>query len=60
VISYLYLMSRLNMMEEEFRTCRMEERKRAAYFVMRCEMDREHDKEKQEEERARKHEKARR
>jgi hypothetical protein len=58
VISYLYLMSRLNMMEE-FRTCRMEERKRAAYFVMRCEMDREHDKEKQEE-RAQKHEKARR
>jgi hypothetical protein len=43
---YLYLMDELNMMEEEFCTRRMEEHKRAAYFAMQCEMDREHEKEK--------------
>jgi hypothetical protein len=31
-------MARLNMMDEEFRVHRMEERKRAAYFAMRHEM----------------------
>jgi hypothetical protein len=36
-------------MEEEFRARRLEERRRAAYFVMRCEMDREQEKEKWEE-----------
>jgi hypothetical protein len=44
--SYLCLMARLNIMEEEFRARRLEERRRAAYFVMRCEMDREQEKEK--------------
>jgi hypothetical protein len=48
------------MMEEEFHTHRMEECKHAAYFSMRCEMDREQDKEKQEEERAWKRKKAHR
>jgi hypothetical protein len=46
VKNYLCLMVELNMMEEEFCACRMEEHKRAAYFTMQCEMDREHEKEK--------------
>jgi hypothetical protein len=45
-ISYLYSMAQQNMMNEEFCACRMEERKHAAYFAMRREMDREEDKKK--------------
>jgi hypothetical protein len=52
-------MVELNMMEEEFRGCRMVERKRAAYFAMKREMTREEYKEEREEERAQKREKAR-
>jgi hypothetical protein len=55
----LHNMVELNMMEEEFRARRMAKHKRAAYFAMKHEMDREEYKEKQEEERARKREKAR-
>jgi hypothetical protein len=47
-------------MMEEFRAHRMSERKHAAYFATRREMDCEQEKEKREEERARKHEKSRR
>jgi hypothetical protein len=50
-IRYLRTMARLNMIEE-FRACRMEERKRAVYIAIWHEMDREQDKEKREEERA--------
>jgi hypothetical protein len=57
-ISYLCLMAQLNMMEQEFRAQRMAQHKQAAYFAMRHEMDSEQDKEKREEERARKPEKA--
>jgi hypothetical protein len=57
---YLCNMVELNMMKEEFRAHRMEERKHAAYFAMQREMDHEEYKEKREEERARKREKARR
>jgi hypothetical protein len=57
---YLCNMVELNMMEEEFCARRMAERKRIAYFGMQREMAREEHKEKFEEERARKHEKARR
>jgi hypothetical protein len=53
-------MAWLNMMEEKFHTCRMAERKRATYFAIHREMGHEHDKEKREEERAQKCEKARR
>jgi hypothetical protein len=53
-------MVELNMMEEEFRACRMVERKCTAYFAMQREMAHEEYKDKQEEERAWKHEKARR
>jgi hypothetical protein len=49
---YLYNMVQLNMMEEEFHACRMEERKHAAYFAMQRKMKREEYKEKREEERA--------
>jgi hypothetical protein len=49
---------RLNMMEEEFCDRRMAEHKHAAYFAIHCEMDHEQDKEKREEERARKCKKA--
>jgi hypothetical protein len=56
---YLRNMVELNMMEEEFCARRIEERRRAAYFAMQCEMDREEYKEKREEERAQKREKAR-
>jgi hypothetical protein len=59
-ISYLCSMAQLNMMEEEFRACRMEERRRATYFAMRREMAHEQEKEKREDERAHKCEKARR
>jgi hypothetical protein len=55
---HLRNMVQLNMMEEEFHAHRMEERRRAAYFAIQHEMDREEYKEKQEE-RARKREKAR-
>jgi hypothetical protein len=44
-------MVQLNMMEE-FRACRMEERKHAGYFAMHREIDHEQDKEKREEESA--------
>jgi hypothetical protein len=47
----------LNLMEE-FRARRMVERRRDAYFTMQREMDRDEYKQKREEERARKHEKA--
>jgi hypothetical protein len=55
---YLHSMVQLNMMEEEFYGRRMEERRRAAFFARQREMDREEYKEKQEQERARKCEKA--
>jgi hypothetical protein len=45
-------MVELNMMEEDFRAHRMEERRRAAFFARQREMDREEDKGKQEQERA--------
>jgi hypothetical protein len=45
-IHYLCSMVQLNMMEEKFRDNRIEKRKRATYFAMRREMDREQDKEK--------------
>jgi hypothetical protein len=51
-------MVELNMMEEELCARRMAERKRAAYFAMKREVDREEYKEKWENERARKREKA--
>jgi hypothetical protein len=51
-------MDELNMMEE-FCAHRLAKHKRAAYFDMKREMDHEEYKEKQEEEMARKHEKAR-
>jgi hypothetical protein len=50
-------MMELNMMEE-FCARRMEERRCAAYFAMQREIDREEYKEKREDVRARKHEKA--
>jgi hypothetical protein len=53
-------MVELNMMEEEFHGHKMVERKRAAYFAMKREMAHEQYKEKREEERELKHEKARR
>jgi hypothetical protein len=52
-------MVELNMMEEEFCAHRMEERRCAAFFARRREMNREEYKEKWEQERTRKHEKAR-
>jgi hypothetical protein len=51
-ISYVYLMARINMMGEELCARRIEERRHAVYFTMRCEMDHEQEKEKREEERA--------
>jgi hypothetical protein len=56
---YLCNMVELNMIEE-FCACRMAEHKRVTYFAMQCEMARDGYKEKQEEERAQKWEKARR
>jgi hypothetical protein len=55
---YLCNMVELNMMEEEFRAHRMVEYKHAAYFAMQREMAHEEYKEKREEERAQKREKA--
>jgi hypothetical protein len=55
---YLHSMVELNMMEEEFRACRMEEHRRAAFFARQRDMDREEYKEKRKQERTRKHEKA--
>jgi hypothetical protein len=55
---YLYRMVELNMMEEEFRACRMEELRHAAIFVRQREMDREEYKENREQKRAHKCEKA--
>jgi hypothetical protein len=57
---HLRNMVKLNMMEEEFCARRMEERRHDAYFAMQREMDHEEYKEKREEERAWKCEKARR
>jgi hypothetical protein len=57
---HLCNMVELNLMEEEFCARRTAERRRAANFAIQHEMDREEYKEKREEERARKHEKARR
>jgi hypothetical protein len=48
-ISYLYSITQLNMMEEEFYTRTITERNCATYFFIQREMDREHDKEKLEE-----------
>jgi hypothetical protein len=56
---FLYSMVELNMMEE-FRAHTMEEHRRATFFVRQHEMDHEVYKEKREEERAWKREKARR
>jgi hypothetical protein len=56
-ISDLCLMTWLNMMEEEFRACRMEKHKRTATFLLCREMERDQDNEKREEEREWKHEK---
>jgi hypothetical protein len=55
---YLRNMVELNMMEEELRAHRMVEHKHAAYFAMQREMAHVEYKEKREEERARKREKA--
>jgi hypothetical protein len=55
---YLHCMVVLNMMKEEFCGRRMEERMHAAFFARQREMDREDYKEKREQERARKREKA--
>jgi hypothetical protein len=57
---YLRRMIELNMIDEEFRTRRMEECRRAAFFARYYEMDREEYKQKREQERAWKREKARR
>jgi hypothetical protein len=51
-------MVELNMMEEEFHARRMEEHRRAAFFARQHEIDHEEYKEKREEERACKREKA--
>jgi hypothetical protein len=51
-------MVELNLIKEEFCACRMKEHKRTAYFAMQHEMDHEEYKEKWEEERAWKREKA--
>jgi hypothetical protein len=53
-------MVELNLMDEEFRVRRTAERRHAVFFSRQREMDREEYKEKPEEERARKREKARR
>jgi hypothetical protein len=55
---YLRTMVELNMMDEEFRVRMMEERRRAAFFARQREMDREEYKDKQEQERAQKRERA--
>jgi hypothetical protein len=55
---HLHSMVELNMIEHEFCAHRIAERKHAAYFAMKREMDREEYKDKREE-RARKREKAR-
>jgi hypothetical protein len=57
---YLCSMAELNMMEEEFHARSMEEHKRAAFFARQHEMDCEEYKEKREQERAHKCEKAQR
>jgi hypothetical protein len=54
---HLHRKVELNLMEE-FRARRMVERRHDAYFTMQREMDRDEYKQKREEERARKHEKA--
>jgi hypothetical protein len=54
----LHSMVELNMMEGEFHAHRMEERRHAAFFARQREMDHEEYKEKREQERAWKHEKA--
>jgi hypothetical protein len=55
---YLHSIVELNMMEEKFHACRMEERRCAAFFAKQREMDHDEYKEKREQERARKCEKA--
>jgi hypothetical protein len=57
--NHLRRMVELNLMEEEFHARRTAEHRRAIFFGSQREMDREEYKEKREEERARKHEKAR-
>jgi hypothetical protein len=57
---YLRSMVELNMTEEEFHARRMEERRHVAFLARQHEMNREEYKEKWEQGRARKHEKARR
>jgi hypothetical protein len=57
--NHLCHMMELNLMEEEFRARRTVDCRRAIFFARQCETDREQYKEKREEERARKREKAR-
>jgi hypothetical protein len=56
--NHLCRMVELNLMEEEFRARRTAERRRAIFFARQREMDREEYKEKWDEERARKRQKA--
>jgi hypothetical protein len=56
--NHLRCMVELNLMEEEFRARRTAEHRRGVFFASQREMDDEEYKEKREEERARKHEKA--
>jgi hypothetical protein len=56
---YLRSMVELNMMEEEFLSRGMEERRCAAFFARQLEMDHDEYKEKREQEGAHKHEKVR-
>jgi hypothetical protein len=56
--NHLRRMVELNLMEEEFRARRTEEHRHVVFFASQREMDREEYKEKREEERARKREKA--
>jgi hypothetical protein len=58
--NHLCRMVELNLMEEEFHARRTAERRRAIFFARQRKMDHEEYKEKREEERAQKHEKARR
>jgi hypothetical protein len=58
--NHLRRMVKLNLIEEEFRARRTAEHRSAVFFASQHEMDRDEYKEKREEERARKREKARR
>jgi hypothetical protein len=58
--NHLHRMVELNLMDEEFHARRTAEHRHVVFFASQREMDREEYKERQEEERARKREKARR